>query len=313
MDKRRKRRKKKQPRQFRTVRGFIRVFVTLAAVVLIMMIWNVWDNRSFEETLYSVSTEKFTSKVRAIMLSDLHQKEFGERNKNLIERIDKLKPDVILIDGDMVNKNNPNSAVIISLCQELTNIAPVYYSLGNHENELVFGQDMIRTVLDQTHDEAKELDQFIRDDSLIKAIEETGATVLLNSQASLEIRGNHLDIGGINTNLSSMWPYSGDFITDFSDKESEHYKLLMSHRPEPVANYLYDMPIDLCVSGHTHGGAIRIPGLGGLYANEQGILPEMDAGIYELNKTKLLIGRGLGGVPRVFNRPELVVIDINGE
>lgn len=273
--------------------------------------WTAWDNSKFTETIYPLSSEKISSKIRVILLTDLHEYEFGVQNQQLVDRIQKLKPDLILMAGDMINKRNPNTQVALSLCKQLVETAPVYYSLGNHENEVVFGQDMIFAEMEAKDNGSGELAQFIQDDSFLKALEKTGVTVLLNQKAEIEVQGNWVDIGGINTNLSSMWPYSGDFITGFATQNTERFKILMCHRPEVVGEYLGDTPIDLCVSGHTHGGAVRIPGIGGIYTHEQGFDPELDAGLFHLNQTKLVVSRGLGGFPRFLNRPELVVLDIS--
>ena len=130
----------------------------------------------------------------------------------------------------------------------------------------------------------------------------------------VELKGNQVEIGGVATNISSFWPYSGQFITRFMEETPEAYKILICHRPEVVTEYLSDASIDLTLSGHNHGGIIRIPGVGGLVSDAEGLFPTYDGGWYKLDSMALVISRGLGGhgvVPRIFNPPELVILDIN--
>lgn len=280
--------------------------------------WVIWSNHTFEETFYTLYSVKIETPVRMVLLTDLHQKSFGKDNETLIARIARLEPDLILVSGDVVNKDKPDLDYAVGLCEKLTEIAPVYYGLGNHENEVIYGADLNKDYLeaaaDQLGDHPEDLTPLIRNGELLDRLEAAGVCVVQNQSVMAEIKDNQIEIGGISTNISSFWPYSGQFVYRFAKEDTQPFKVLISHRPEPVAQYIMGYPIDLVVSGHNHGGIVRIPGKGGLFSVDQGFFPEYDAGLREQEGMTMVIGRGLGGhgvIPRVFNRPELVIIDIH--
>ncbi len=298
-----------------------KILCTLFVLFLILAsfaAWNVFQNRTFEETFYTIYSDKIETPVRAVLITDLHQTAYGKENEDLIHRIEKLEPDLILMGGDIVNKDGTDISFAVELCRKLLETAPVYYSLGNHENEAVYGADLTNTALEKKKallgDNPEDFSPLEKDSRLLDELEELGVIVLQNSSVSVEINGNPIDIGGISTGQDSFWPYSGKFVSKFLSEDTSVFKLLMSHRPEPVMRYIPDYEIDLVVSGHNHGGQVRIPGIGGLYSMEEGFFPELDSGLRETSSLTMIISRGLGNhgvIPRICNKPELVVIDIN--
>ena len=287
-------------------------------IIACTLILNVIINRSFEVTYYRLFSEKLSSDIRIALLTDLHQTVYGEKNSELLDEIRGQSPDLILIAGDSINRRSPDLDYIIDLCRELTEIAPVYYGLGNHENEVIYGDDLNIEMLEKRADELpldkEDLSPLIEDDRLLTELGKMGVHVLQNQAEEVDINGDRLLIGGISTNESSFWPYSGNFVTGFAEADDSFFKLLISHRPEPVMRYIPDYDIDLVVSGHNHGGQVRIPGIGGLFSPDEGFFPEYDGGYYRTHKLRMIVSRGLGNhslFPRVFNRPELVIIDIN--
>lgn len=294
------------------------VILMLAILIGGIYLWSFWDNRNFQETFYSVYSYKIKEPVRAVLLTDLHQHTFGTANETLVTRIEKLEPDVILMGGDIINRKNTNISYAVDLCEDLVQIAPVYYALGNHENEVVYGEEIGKDALEKRAellgDKISDFSPLIQDSSLLDELTSVGVHVILNGYETVEINGTNFEIGGVSTNLSSFWPYSGEFIYDWVTQTKDAFKLLICHRPEPAAEYLSDYPLDLIVSGHNHGGIIQIPGKGGLFAMDQGFFPEYDAGMIETDSTKIIISRGMGNhelIPRINNRPELVVIDMH--
>lgn len=290
--------------------------IAIAILVAAAVVWTMWSNSSFEETFYTVESYKIEEPIRVILLADLHQNSFGDGNQRLVSRIRALKPDAVLIAGDMVNKDDPDWDLAASLCKDLTEIAPVYYGMGNHENEALYGQDLNKDFLEASEDllgdQPEDFTPLIQDTQGWEKLEDSGAYLLQNDSVTAEIKGNSVEIGGVGTNISSFWPYSGQFITQFIEDDSENFKILICHRPEAAAKYISDAAIDLTVSGHNHGGIIRIPGVGGLISSSLELFPKYDAGWFEFDSMALLISRGLGGhTPRIFNPPELVVVDIN--
>lgn len=117
----------------RVIKIMLKTLVMIGVLSGACTAWIIWSNRTFGETFYTLYSRKIETPVRAVLLTDLHEKRFGENNQELILRIGELKPDLILIAGDALNKMQPDIEYVISLCQSLSEIAPVYYGLGNLE------------------------------------------------------------------------------------------------------------------------------------------------------------------------------------
>lgn len=302
----------------RILLNLLTALIALGLCAAALFVWLYQSNRHFTETFYTLYSAKIDTPVRAVLLSDLHQAEFGAGNQELIARISQLSPDLILMAGDIVTADSEGGAdYAAELCGQLARIAPVYYGLGNHENSVVYGADLSQAFLTRQQTLLREAPEdfspLIQDAALLNGLEQAGVTVVQNSAVTVEVGESRLTIGGVSTNLSSFWPHSGQFITEFARDEEDSFKLLICHRPDVAMEYLAEYPIDLTVSGHTHGGIIRIPGKGGLLSTDGGLFPEQDAGLLKNGAMDLIISRGLGGhgaVPRVFNPPELVVIDL---
>ena len=208
-----------------------------------------------------------------------------------MERIGKLKPDIIAVTGDMNMVRNDDYHVVLELCGQLTQIADVYYVMGNHEF----------------------VDFADRKTEIAKDIEGTGVHLLTNASEKTTVNGSLIEIGGLVNETANYEKRGGK---KFMDKfmEDPCFKLLLVHYPEYFLDGIEDLPIDLALCGHTHGGVIRIPFIGGLYAGEQGIFPELTEGMHELGNSTVIVSRGLGNshkIPRINNKPELVVVDVN--
>lgn len=302
----------------RVIKNVLKILAVMGVLAAAFIVWVVRSNRTFGETFYTLYSYKIETPVRAVLLTDLHEKSFGENNQELLSRIRELKPDLILIAGDAINKEDPDIGYAVSLCQDLVEIAPVYYGLGNHENEVIYGSELNKEFLDsQTEilgENKEEFGPLVQNTELLEQLEKAGVWIVQNQSVETEIKGNKIEIGGMSTNLSSFWPYSGQFVYNFSQQNQESYKILLSHRPEPIAQYIAGYPIDLVVSGHNHGGVIRIPGLGGLLSADGAFFPDYAEGVTEWEDMAMAVSRGLGGhgmIPRICNQPELVIIDIN--
>lgn len=258
------------------------------------------------ENNYTLKNKKISEGINVLIISDLHDNELGENNKDLIEQIDELTPDMILVAGDMVNSDSKDSKIVTNLMKQLCKNNKVLYSLGNTDIDYL------------------ELGRF----NLVKELEDVGVTVLDNEYKDIDLNGNKIRIGGMyayafglngNNNVDKNTMEEGvfDFLNDFQD--TDNYKIMMAHRPDSFifgnASKVWD--IDLVVSGHTHGGQAILPFVGGLYGGDQGWFPEYDKGLFNLNKIKLLITSGLGSgkqkLPRFNNPPEVVNLKISNE
>lgn len=229
--------------------------------------------------------------IRVIVLSDLHNREFGPGNGELVERIAVLRPDLIAIAGDMVNADDGNLDVILTLCSKLLELAPVYYSPGNHESSLMYekGSPIEGQLLD------------------------LGVHVLVNRAEELTVNRTPFLIGSLTTSPEGYEEYGAVFFEEY--EKSSAFKLLIGHYPSLYYEALADGAVDLGICGHYHGGQFRLPVVGGLYHGDTGLFPKYSGGMYRLSNSTIFVSRGMGGhngLPRINNRPELAVIDING-
>ena len=261
-------------------------------------------SHEFVVTRYELHTDKVTETVRMLMISDLHGSEFGKGNGRLIAAAKAQEPSAILCVGDMVTHTDTEEKTHIGLdfLEEMTKIAPVYMSCGNHEITY------------------KDKHGY----GLLHEITDLGVKLMELEYVDIEASGQKIRIGGISDycfNYGQMWSdyYRSPkyrFLDDFCSSES--YSILLCHRP--TAYYLpseaaayEDWDCDLVLCGHTHGGLWQLPGIGSLYLPQQGFFPKYDKGLFDMGNAEMIIGAGLGHEAvlfRLFNPCELVVIDI---
>ena len=284
-----------EKRRKRRFGGCLSVILVLAAAVLTfgIVIWICSDDDTLETTFYQVTSGKIQEPVRIVLLADLHNHEFGRANRELVEKIEQLEPDLIVMAGDMVNGDDPNITIATDLCGKLLKMAPVYYVFGNNEGTLEYAGGSHRVALDA-------------------ALWEKGVTVLYNNSVSAAIKGNPFEIMGVTAETDDYEEVAGDAVSAFEKKEG--FKLLLTHFPALYYDCLADVDFDLGVAGHFHGGQIRLPDGRGLFHVDEGFFPKYCYGEFSLAHGILIVSRGLGGhghLPRINNRPELVVIDIS--
>lgn len=297
------------------------VFVCIATAIIVMLCSYI-GNRNFRETFYSTSSIKVDSRVRVIQLSDLHGSHYGKNNKKLLERIVALKPDIIICTGDMVDSTEDDLDFAVSLGKDLSKIAPSYYVYGNNEVESIYDFSFIEKELDEKFG----FDSSNRDetallklkDSFEEKLEGVGMKVLKNEKDTISVKTMTIDIYGVlNSNPSSFWSYSGMAFSDYIYENPDNLKITAVHEPFIFEEFSPESWGDLMVSGHTHGGVMRIPVLGPLYTHEGGFFPERKGcfiyGRYDAAGRPLIVSSGLENknLFRINNKPELVVIDIN--
>ncbi len=280
-------------------------------------------NRNFRETFYSVSSLKVNNRIRVIQISDLHNCTYGKNNKNLIERVTKLQPDVIICTGDIIEPEDADISKIEHLGKELSTVAPLYYVYGNNEVESVYDFLLNKNELDKKfsfNDENRDETKLLElSDSLSEKLEKSGFKVLKNKKDTITIGTTNVDVYGVLTsNPSSFWPYGEKSFGNYLNEDSNNLKITAIHEPfifeEFKSNEYWG---DLMLCGHTHGGEVRVPILGPLYTREGGIFPERNDcyvyGRYDVAGRPLIVSSGLenNGILRINNQPELVIVDIN--
>lgn len=242
---------------------------------------------------YSVDAPEITAPVRLAVVADFHGCDYGPGAQQLLAAIAAEKPDLVLLVGDIYDDDMPwdaSDALVTALAARWT----TYYVTGNHEYW------------------SEEIDEICR------RVSAAGGTVLDMDCRTVEVSGQRLNICGVPDPYAMV--YSGAPETQeqlaraMSLAEPGAFTLLLAHRPELIEDYAA-AGFDLVVSGHAHGGQVRLPGLlNGLYAPNQGFLPQYAGGEYRVGNTTLIVSRGLARestrLPRVFNRPELVVVTL---
>ena len=260
--------------------------VVLAIVVGLVLIG--LDQRMSVRT-YKVESGKVDKPVRLAVLTDFHGCDYGPDGADLVQAVAALQPDAILLVGDMFSADG-DCTDELRMFSQLDSIAFTYYVTGNHEYwEYSVPQ-------------------------LLARIADTGVTVLDQSCVILVVDGQRINICGIPD------PYAyvdTEVALNRAVEDIDHpgFTVLMAHRPELIEKYAAMNAFDLVVSGHAHGGQVRIPGIvNGLCAPNQGWFPEYAGGMYQVDGTTLIVSRGLARestrLPRIFNRPEIVVIDL---
>lgn len=286
------------------MRKIIRFVLILSFVFLFVIVVTVGyfyiSSKSLTINEYTVE-ESVTSSIRILQLSDLHNAEFGDNNEELIDLVKKQSPDLIVMSGDMINRDEENLDIITYLISSLSDAAPIYYGYGNHEVDWIesFGTDL--------------------EDKLTQA----GAVVLNNSYRDVSVSDSELRIGG----YMGYYRQPGMFTQDDVQKKSEldfandfentdRLKILINHIPTQWVDwdYINIYPVDIVFSGHYHGGAIRIPIIDqGLYAPYVGWFPPYTKGLFSGTQAKCVLSTGLvseHNIPRLNNPPEIVVVDV---
>ena len=300
------------------------VSAMLAAVAMAAAVVGVsyFGNQQFRERFYSVSSLKVNNKIRIIQISDLHNCTYGDGNEKLLDRVDKLEPDIILLTGDIVDSHYGTADQTVALCAALTDIAPTYYVYGNNEVEANYDAPLTQAALDaqfgfdnQTRDPQQLLDMS---DSFADKLTLAGVTVLKNSSATVTVGKTPVDIYGVLTsNPSSFWSYAGESFDGYLYNDETHLKITAIHEPMIFEEFEPDFWGDVMLAGHTHGGLMKIPVLGALYTREGGLLPGRSGhyvyGRYEVQGRPLIVSGGLENknIFRINNEPEIVIVDIN--
>ena len=252
------------------------------------------DNR-LEVTHYTVSSEKIPQEFdgfKISLIADLH----CDKTAGIAEAIREENPDIICCPGDMTHDDVPY-APFLNLLKNLVKIAPTYITSGNH--------DIWRTDYEE----------------LVSVCRDAGAIFLRNERTHITRNGEKIILSGIEDPNCTSYNGIRDAMSEVLSKlpEQEEYEILLFHRAN-LLDMLVSKGFDLILSGHMHGGQIRIPGIGGLMCpktnihDKTGIIfPKYFGGEYQRENTKMIVTRGIGNkaiIPRLFNRPEICTITL---
>lgn len=281
-----------------------KVSITILSSICLCLVISYFIYISYyrvEVTDYEILSNKINNNVTIIMIADVHDHHCKVKDQ-IIDRIKQLKPDIILCAGDIIDNESESDKSTIEFLDSLTEIADVYFSLGNHELE---------------YPESKQL---------IENINNIGIKVLDKEYQDIEVNGNMIRVGGMYDYAFSQETGDIDQETMKSDvynyltemKQTPSFQLMMAHRPDSfIFGKAYKWDFDLVVSGHYHGGQVILPYVGGLYAPELGWFPEVDYGHYKLKDMDMIVTRGISSsdetFPRFNNPPEIVSITLKAK
>ena len=257
---------------------------------------------------YWIASEKIHGQGKAIVfLTDLHNKEFGEENSRMLETVRKVKPDAVLFGGDgmVAKRGNSDVRIPLALLTELAKEFPVYCGNGNHESRMLWKSEI--------YGEAYE--------NYRTALENAGIRYLSNEAADLD---SDIRIYGLDLPKSAYLPRSGEIPEGLlketmGEPDPEKFCLLLAHSPLFFEEYAA-WGADLTLSGHFHGGTIRLPLVGGVMTPQYQFFYPRCAGYFELpgkgrEKSRMIVGRGLGTHSiniRLNDKPQVVVVRLCG-
>lgn len=242
---------------------------------------------SIDVTHYNYKSSKIPADFngfKIVQISDLHNKNFGENQSDLLALIKKESPDIIALTGDIVDEDHDNIKCVEDLLMGMSDIAPIYFVSGNHEQcreaEAQYGK----------------LKELLNKYGVINLNDKSCNFIINNS--SITLTGSQF--------------YSDRIGRKLPKADTDTFNILLYHGNNAF-DTIYDYGYDIILSGHCHGGIIRLPFVGGLIGNRRNLFPEYDAGVFKKGDCTQFTSRGLGdaSIPRFYNPPELVVITLH--
>lgn len=278
------------------------ILLTILGLLGITLVWlMIYDSLRFVVVKHEFSHPQIKKNVRAVVLSDLHNKQFGKENELLLDSIRKEKPDFVLIAGDMITAAPRHSLKkALLFLEKLSREFPVYYGNGNHEQRLKLYPDIYQDMADELH----------------AAIKQDGIALLENENLVLPeigIRIYGLELDRKFYKRRHVPKMEKDYLEScLGEADAENCCVLLAHNPDFFENYCA-WGADLVLSGHVHGGIVRVPFWGkGVLSPSVRLFPKYDGGVFEKDNTSMILSRGLGmhTIPfRLFNPGELIVLD----
>ena len=269
-------------------------FISKLDIIIITILCILLLDRNLRLTVteYDISSQRLPSEFegyKIVQLSDLHTMEFGKDNHRLVKKVAALEPDLIALTGDYI-EDAEDIAIVEALVSQLSEIAPVYFTSGNH--------DWASKAINQ----------------LEAAIEDKGGKYLSNEYLLLERDGAAVVLAGVeDPNGRADMPKPDQVCEKIDAAYPDSFVLLMAHRNDFPVRYP-DLPCDVVFVGHGHGGVIRLPIVGGLIGTDLKLFPTYDAGVFPSGRYQMVVSRGLGGAPfypRLLNNPEIVVVTLH--
>lgn len=302
------------------------IILILIVLVGLFVLWMIYENQTLTTTSYEIYSKRISESndgTKFVVIADLHNNQFGENNHRLIDKIDDIQPEFIMITGDLFVAKDYNFDYAYDLLKQLAKKYTIFYSYGNHEQKIEEYESRFKEndwKVRVSHRDKKKIQTFKEYKSLVRDL---GVSFLDNEDIVLKtMRGGNIHILGGTIGLEYFKRFhrpsmTCSYLKDcFGECHKNEYQILAAHNPM-YFEYYAKWGADLILSGHVHGGMVRLPLLGGMISPQMQIFPKYDAGAfsYQVGRrtSNLIVSRGLGIHTlkiRVFNRPELVSVTL---
>ena len=284
-----------------------KVIVSIAIVLVFIGILMCFITK-IDVTKYTISNEKIPEEFngfKIVQLSDFHSQGYRDTTEKLISKVKDINPDIIVMTGDMVSWDMEDIEEVKILIKSLVEVYPIYYIDGNHEH-------------------LAEISRPGRYVAFNEFMQELGVTTIKNDYVEIYKGNKSINLYGINLPLDGA---TGLYVNRFqleenyvektlSEADKEKFNILLAHTPTFIKQYS-QWGADLVLSGHMHGGIVRIPFTNiGLLSPGRTIFPRYAAGKFKVNDTTMIVNRGIGTSSfklRVFNNPEITVLTLKSK
>lgn len=294
-----RKRKKKRPLSDLMGKWHRVIVLVLGALLLFSVLFSIYrSNMTFKTTEYTVESPFLPNafnNYRIAQISDLHDNVFGQKGSKLLEAIDEAEPNIVVLTGDIVSRRTQNTDAVIDELKPIAEKYPTYYIRGNHE-----------LYRDQSMENAE---------AFYKALDAIGVIRLENRTVTLMHREATIRLVGLMEPLGCYEYSSPPKMDELLGEKGDGYTILLAHNPLPFQTYV-DWGADLILSGHVHGGVIRLPFIGALLSPERSFFPAYSKGVYQSGKQSMVVSTGMGGPRfpfRLFNDQELVVVTLTSQ
>lgn len=280
------------------------ILTIIGVIICFFLLVMCYDCNRFVTVRYELKSKKIARECAFVLLSDLHNKSFGKQNERLLKKIDELAPEAILTAGDMLTSaEGEEYRVAVGLMERLGAKYPVYYGMGNHEHRMGLNRERYGNIYE----------------TYMESLHNAGIEPLINE--NVDLVSSNINICGLQMDRCyykhfSKYPMQGNYLRDtLGPSKKDKFQILIAHNPDYFEEYA-EWGADLVVSGHVHGGLMRLPVLGGVVSPKLTFFPKYDGGRYEKGESVMILSRGLGThtLPiRIFNPGELIVIRLSPE
>ncbi|MBQ9277426.1 MAG: metallophosphoesterase [Lachnospiraceae bacterium] len=288
------------------------ILIILIVLIIVIVLESIREHKIFKVKTYIISNDKVPDsfrKKRIVVFSDLHNTFYGDKNEKILSKIKALKPDIIILAGDMPvanSENRENNLKTAGFIAKLLDIADIYYGVGNHEKRMAKLEHL-----------KADWEKYI---GIISNYNGKHKLYYLdNKKISLNYDESRINIYGLDLELSYYQRFSKKTLSpeeisgNLGIPNPDEFNILIAHNPEYFKSYI-EWGADLILSGHVHGGMVRLPIIGGVISPKPELFPHFDYGQYKKDNSIMILSNGLGSHSiklRINNIPEILLIEFD--